>query len=131
VASRRSKRRRSAAPGRAARTGHLVSGSRDGAYAATVLTKVRHAAGERLGRPRRWRTLESARRGGIGAEVGVYRRDFTKDLLRAIKPRKLLLIDVWWTLGEAYTLNRRGHPQYQRSLRACSPSRRRAVPIPR
>jgi Methyltransferase domain len=50
-----------------------------------------------LGRPRRWRFLELLPKGGIGAELGVYRGEFTSDLLRVTQPRELHLIDPWWT----------------------------------
>jgi SAM-dependent methyltransferase len=68
-----------------------------------MLTKLRRSIGERVGRPRRWRILQSAPRGGVGAEIGVYRGDFTAQLLAHIPLSKLHLIDCWWTLGsESY-----------------------------
>jgi hypothetical protein len=68
-----------------------------------MLTKLRRSIGDRVGRPRRWRILESAPKASIGAEIGVYRGDFTAQLLAHIPLSKLHLIDCWWTLGsEAY-----------------------------
>ena len=65
-----------------------------------MLTKVRHAVGERVGRPRRWRVVG---RGGVGAEIGVYKGDFSRELLAHVKPAKLHLIDGWWLVeGDSY-----------------------------
>ena len=39
----------------------------------------------------------------MGAEIGVFRGHFTRDILRKAKPRQLHLIDGWWELyGERY-----------------------------
>jgi hypothetical protein len=67
-----------------------------------MFTSVRHAIGARLGRPRRWRYLERLPKDGIGAEIGVYRGDFTPDLIRVTEARHVHLIDPWWTLRESY-----------------------------
>jgi Methyltransferase domain len=66
------------------------------------LQTIRHSLGERLGRPRRWRLLERMPRSAVCAEVGVYKGDFTRDILRVAKPRELHLIDPWWTLQGRY-----------------------------
>ncbi|HEX3510380.1 MAG TPA: class I SAM-dependent methyltransferase [Solirubrobacteraceae bacterium] len=52
----------------------------------------------RLGVKRRWqrRTLvASLPRGGVGAEVGAWKGDFTAQLLRRTKPARLYLVDPW------------------------------------
>jgi hypothetical protein len=68
-----------------------------------ALTKARIAAGDRLGRPRRWRYLEQLPKGGVGVEVGVFRGEYSRHILRVAKPRELHLVDAWWTLfGERY-----------------------------
>jgi hypothetical protein len=67
-----------------------------------VISRLRYSVGTRLGRPRRWRYLEQLPKGGVGAEIGVYRGDFSIDLLRVTRARKLHLIDAWWTLAETY-----------------------------
>lgn len=68
-----------------------------------MLGKVKYALGTLLGRPRRWRYLEQVAKGGVGAEIGVFRGEFTPHLLRVTRPRHLHLIDGWWTLyGERY-----------------------------
>jgi SAM-dependent methyltransferase len=39
----------------------------------------------------------------VGAELGVFKGEFTKDILQRVKPRELHLVDVWWTLfGDTY-----------------------------
>lgn len=39
----------------------------------------------------------------VGAELGVFKGEFSEEILRYNKPEKLYLIDGWWTLyGEAY-----------------------------
>lgn len=39
----------------------------------------------------------------IGAEIGVFRGRFTKDIIRIVRPAHLYLVDVWWTqFGERY-----------------------------
>ena len=62
-----------------------------------VLGGFRYAVGTALGRPRRWRFLDLLPKGAVGAELGVYRGEFTAHLLRVTKPRKLHLVDPWWT----------------------------------
>ena len=39
----------------------------------------------------------------MGAEIGVYRGQFSREIVRVVRPRELHLIDGWWTLyGECY-----------------------------
>jgi hypothetical protein len=41
--------------------------------------------------------------GGTGIELGVFRGEFSRDLLRRAQPKRLHLVDVWWTaFGELY-----------------------------
>lgn len=64
---------------------------------------VKQAVGTALGRPRRWRYLEILPKGGIGAEIGVFRGEFTPFIVRVTRPKELHLIDGWWELyGERY-----------------------------
>jgi hypothetical protein len=64
---------------------------------------VKHRVGTALGRPRRWRYLEHLPKGGVGAEIGVFRGEFTPHILRVTRPRHLHLIDGWWELyGDRY-----------------------------
>jgi Methyltransferase domain len=68
-----------------------------------VLREVRHGVGTALGRPRRWRYLEILPKGAIGAEIGVFRGEFTPHIIRVANPRRLHLIDGWWELyGERF-----------------------------
>jgi SAM-dependent methyltransferase len=67
------------------------------------LTKLRHGVGARVGRPRRWRILERLPKRAVCAEIGVYKGDFSRDILRVTQPKKLHLIDGWWNVeGEVY-----------------------------
>ena len=59
---------------------------------------MKHVVGTVLGRPRRWRYLEMLPKGGIGAEIGVFRGEFTPDIIRVTQPLELHLIDGWWEL---------------------------------
>jgi SAM-dependent methyltransferase len=67
-----------------------------------MLTKIRHAIGERIGRPRRWRLLEQMPKGAVCAEIGVFKGDYTRRILQITKPQELHLIDPWWKAGETY-----------------------------
>jgi hypothetical protein len=50
---------------------------------------------------RRW-ILRYPKRGGIGAEVGVYRGHFSELLIDVLKPTKIYLVDPWTKLGEYF-----------------------------
>jgi len=50
---------------------------------------------------RRW-VLSHAKRGGIGAEFGVFRGHFSEVIADELKPRKLFLVDMWRLGGERY-----------------------------
>jgi SAM-dependent methyltransferase len=51
----------------------------------------------------RWRFLERMPKGAVCAEIGVFKGDFSRDILRVTKPRWLYLIDGWWTTeGETF-----------------------------
>ena len=42
-------------------------------------------------------------RGAVCAEIGVYKGDFSRDILRRTRPKRLHLIDGWWMVeGDAY-----------------------------
>ena len=58
---------------------------------------LKHAIGDLIGRPRRWRFLEWLPKDAVCAEIGVFKGDFSRDILRRTKPRELHLIDGWWT----------------------------------
>lgn len=68
-----------------------------------ALRRLKNSAGTVLGRPRRWHYLEMLPKRGIGAEIGVFRGEFTPHIIRVAQPRELHLIDGWWGLyGERY-----------------------------
>jgi hypothetical protein len=59
--------------------------------------------------PPRWQLLDLVRRGGVCAEVGVWKGDFAKEILGIVEPSKLHLIDPWQAVtGEAYKAARYG-----------------------
>lgn len=42
-------------------------------------------------------------KGSVGAELGVFRGEFSKQILRIVQPRELHLVDAWWEVfGEFY-----------------------------
>ena len=44
--------------------------------------------------------------GSVGAEIGVFKGDFTKHILSIVRPRRLHLIDPYWTVyGEHFNWN--------------------------
>ena len=52
-------------------------------------------------RQRRW-VLELLPKGGIGAEIGVFRGHFSDLICSVAQPRKLYLIDPWTNIGETF-----------------------------
>lgn len=50
---------------------------------------------------RRW-ILNQVPKGGIGAEIGVFRGHFSDLICRLAQPKKLYLIDPWTTLGPTF-----------------------------
>jgi hypothetical protein len=70
---------------------------------AVSVRRLRHGLGTMLGRPRRWHYLERLPKGCIGAEIGVFRGEFTPHIIRVTRPSELHLIDGWWELyGERF-----------------------------
>jgi hypothetical protein len=77
-----------------------------------ILREVRNATGNTFykasGSSRRLHSsreevLEILPKESVGAELGVYRGEFSKHILRIVKPRELHLVDVWWLeYGEHY-----------------------------
>jgi hypothetical protein len=56
-----------------------------------------------MGRPRREHILRRVPRGGVCAEIGVFRGWFTQHILAIARPSQVHLIDAWWTLyGERF-----------------------------
>ncbi|MDR3450110.1 MAG: class I SAM-dependent methyltransferase [Alphaproteobacteria bacterium] len=51
---------------------------------------------------RRRPPLMRARQGGVGAEIGVFRGHFSPELIDALKPTKIYLIDPWTKMGEFF-----------------------------
>jgi Methyltransferase domain len=97
---------------------------------------VRHRLGTLLGRPRRHRFLERLPKHGVGAELGVFRGAFTRQILRVARPRELHLIDGWWELhGETFPFEwgeysdwgrletRDAHAEVERIAAAATPTR--------
>jgi hypothetical protein len=51
---------------------------------------------------RRW-VLSHLPKGGVGAEIGVFRGHFAELICAVAKPRKLYLVDPWRRIGPTYT----------------------------
>lgn|SRR5262249_30817036 len=67
------------------------------------MRRLREAIGTAIGRPRRHDVLRLLPRGCVGAELGVFRGEFTPWILRITRPRVLHLVDAYWALyGERY-----------------------------
>lgn len=62
--------------------------------------KRRAARTLRLSPPPRQRLLEQLPRGATGAEVGVWKGDFSERILRVAEPTRLHLIDPWAALDD-------------------------------
>ncbi len=63
----------------------------------------------RAPRGRRVRLLTRLPRGGVGAEVGVWKGDFSERILEVVRPVRLHLIDPWQAVwGERYESARYG-----------------------
>ena len=57
-----------------------------------------YRSGTLLGRPRRERFLRQMPKGGVCAEIGVFRGHYSREILRIIRPRELHLVDPWWEM---------------------------------
>ncbi len=65
--------------------------------------RIRHEGGKLLGRPRREKVVKILPKDSVGAEIGVFKGEFTAHILRTVRPKELHLIDAWWLLyGEYY-----------------------------
>jgi hypothetical protein len=74
-----------------------------GEIAGRLVRRIRYEGGKLLGRPRREDVLKILPKDSVGAEVGVFKGEFTAHILRTVKPKELHLIDAWWVLyGEYY-----------------------------
>lgn len=60
--------------------------------------RVAYRFGTLAGRPRRENFLRQMPRRAVGAEVGVFRGEYSREILRITRPRELHLIDAWWEL---------------------------------
>ncbi|WP_208349203.1 class I SAM-dependent methyltransferase [Pseudaestuariivita rosea] len=56
---------------------------------------------EEIAERRKW-ILRYAKKGGVGAEFGVFRGHFSAVIGRVLKPKKLYLVDPWEKLGERF-----------------------------
>jgi hypothetical protein len=59
---------------------------------------LRERIGALAGRPRRRDFLKRLPQSAVGAEIGVFRGEFTREILSVARPRELHLIDGWWDL---------------------------------
>ncbi len=56
---------------------------------------------EQIAEKRKW-VLRYAKKGGVGAEFGVFRGHFSVVISRVLQPQKLYLVDPWEKLGERF-----------------------------
>jgi hypothetical protein len=69
----------------------------------TMKKGVKYRVGTLLGRPRREKFLERLPKHAVVAEIGVFRGEFSREIVRVAMPRELHLIDGWWELfGERF-----------------------------
>ncbi len=65
-----------------------------------TIAEIRGDLGFRLGRVfgrrRREDILDPLPRDSVGAEIGVFRGEFSRRILQVVRPRRLHLIDTWW-----------------------------------
>ena len=68
-----------------------------------MLHDLKERLARALGRPRRERFLRNLPKHTVGAEIGVFRGQFTRHILDIVRPSRLHLVDAWWLLyGERY-----------------------------
>jgi hypothetical protein len=71
--------------------------------AAEYLAQVRFRAFERRRRKSRQNLICLLPKASVGAELGVFKGEFSVEILRHVAPRELHLVDVWWeAFGEFY-----------------------------
>ena len=69
----------------------------------SLIERLRDRGGKVLGRPRREDVLKLLPKESVGAEIGVFKGEFTAHILRTVEPQELHLIDAWWLMyGEYY-----------------------------
>ena len=51
-------------------------------------------------RPHRQRVLQNLPKGGVGAEIGVWKGDFSEGILSIAEPTRLYLIDAWTSFDD-------------------------------
>lgn len=61
-----------------------------------ILKKIKHCVYNRE------RFLKYLPKNSIGAEIGVYRGDWTRSILKIVRPKELHLIDGWWIIYGKY-----------------------------
>src|SRR4051812_42875892 len=77
-------------------------------FAADVRNAARNLVRRVFGRTRRvYATragfLKVVPKNAVGVELGVFKGEFSAEILRVAKPRELHLVDAWWTAyGDTY-----------------------------
>jgi hypothetical protein len=67
------------------------------------MSNFREYVSRLIGRPQREDFLKHFPQNAIVAEIGVFKGEFSKHILKIAKPQKLILIDAWWKLyGDFY-----------------------------
>jgi hypothetical protein len=101
-------------------------------WASVMKHSIKYHVGTLLGRPRRFRYLERLPKRGIGAEIGVFRGEFTPDIIRITQPCELHLIDGWWKLWGDYYPDWGAYTEHGRlaTVRAYTEAQRRTAGKP-
>lgn len=79
-----------------------------GSWWKRALKRSRNPIWAAVGFPQRWfgnreGFLSLIPRNSVGAELGVFRGEFSRWIMRRVRPTRLHLVDVWWTaFGEFY-----------------------------
>jgi hypothetical protein len=83
--------------------------------------------------PRRRWILDFAKRGGIGAEFGVFRGHFAAEIADHLRPARLSLVDTWTTAGERFDWGEVPETNFDRltTFQALADTRARMAPFRR
>src|SRR3989338_3480165 len=67
-----------------------------------LIHKIRYKLSVITGQKRREDFLNILPKNAVGAEIGVFKGEFSRHILEITKPRELHLVDLWWKIGEYF-----------------------------